>query len=137
MGLLDSVLKVFVGDKSKKDVAELQPNVNKTLSFEKAMESLSIDELRHKTAEFKEKIAHAKANTLEQIATLKETANNEEDIDKREEIYEQIDKLHDQAYDEAEVVLNDIMPEAFAVMKETAKRFFHNEEIRVLQLPRS
>ena len=73
MGLLDSVLKVFVGDKSKKDVAELQPNVNKTLSFEKAMESLSIDELRHKTAEFKEKIAQAKANTLEQIATLKET----------------------------------------------------------------
>ena len=68
MGLLDSVLKIFVGDKSKQDVAELQPNVNKTLSFESAMESLSLDELRHKTTEFKEKIASAKANTLEQIA---------------------------------------------------------------------
>ena len=56
-------------------------------------------------------------------------ANAEEDIDKREEIYEQIDKLHEQAYDEAEAVLNEIMPEAFAVMKETAKRFFHNDRI--------
>ncbi|KQC34112.1 preprotein translocase subunit SecA [Nonlabens sp. YIK11] len=131
MGLLDSVLKIFVGDKSKQDVAELQPNVTKTLSFEKEMEGLSIDELRHKTTEFKEKIASAKANTLQQISSLQEDANNEEDIDKREEIYEQIDKLQEQAYEEAEVVLNEIMPEAFAVMKETAKRFYHNTEIKV------
>ncbi|PRP66964.1 preprotein translocase subunit SecA [Nonlabens agnitus] len=131
MGLLDSVLKIFVGDKSKQDVAELQPNVTKTLSFEKEMEGLSIDELRHKTTEFKEKIASAKANTLQQISSLQEDANNEDDIDKREEIYEQIDKLQEQAYEEAEVVLNEIMPEAFAVMKETAKRFYHNTEIKV------
>ncbi|SCX93176.1 protein translocase subunit secA [Nonlabens sp. Hel1_33_55] len=131
MGLLDSVLKIFVGDKSKQDVAELQPNVTKTLSFEKAMESLSIDELRHKTTEFKDKIASAKANTLQQITSLQEDANNEEDIDKREDIYEQIDKLQEQAYEEAEAVLNEIMPEAFAVMKETAKRFFHNTELKV------
>ncbi len=131
MGLLDSVLKIFVGDKSKQDVAALKPNVTKTLSFESAMERLSLDELRGKTAEFKDKIAAAKANTLEQIAALKEQANNEEDIDKREDLYEQIDKLHDQAYEEAEAVLNEIMPEAFAVVKETAKRFFHNTEMRV------
>lgn len=131
MGLLDSVLKIFVGDKSKQDVAALQPNVTKTLSFEKTMEGLSLDQLREKTNEFKDKIASAKANTLEQIASLKEQANAEDDIDKREDIYEQIDRLHDQAYDEAEAVLNEIMPEAFAVMKETAKRFFHNEALTV------
>jgi preprotein translocase subunit SecA len=131
MGLLDSVLKVFVGDKSKKDVAELQPTATKTLTFESAMEALTLDELRHKTAEFKERIAQAKANTLEEIAKLKNDANAEEDIDKREEVYEQIDKLEAQSYDEAEVVLNEIMPEAFAVVKETAKRFFNNTELRV------
>ncbi|MEP0480082.1 MAG: preprotein translocase subunit SecA, partial [Nonlabens sp.] len=131
MGLLDSVLKVFVGDKSKKDIKELQPIVNKILKFEPLLEKLTIDELRHKTVEFKEKIAAAKADTLSKIASLKETAENEEDIDKREEIYNEIDQLQDVAYEQTEAVLNEIMPEAFAVVKETAKRFFHNSELRV------
>ncbi|PPK92376.1 MULTISPECIES: preprotein translocase subunit SecA [Nonlabens] len=131
MGLLDSVLKVFVGDKSKKDIKELQPIVNKILKFEPLLEQLTIDELRHKTVEFKEKIAAAKADTLSKIASLKETAENEEDIDKREEIYNEIDQLQDVAYEQTEAVLNEIMPEAFAVVKETAKRFFHNSELRV------
>ncbi|AZQ43895.1 preprotein translocase subunit SecA [Nonlabens ponticola] len=131
MGLLDSVLKIFVGDKSKKDVAELRPYVDQVLAIEPSLEALSIDELRHKTVEFKEKIAFAKAETLQQISTLKEDADKEEDIDAREEIYERIDALEDVAYQQAEDVLHEIMPEAFAVMKETAKRFFHNPEIRV------
>ncbi|WP_298953929.1 preprotein translocase subunit SecA [uncultured Nonlabens sp.] len=131
MGLLDSVLKVFVGDKSKKDIKELQPIVNKILKFEPLLEQLTIDELRHKTIEFKEKIATATADTLSKIASLKETAEKEEDIDKREEIYNEIDQLQDVAYEQTETVLNEIMPEAFAVVKETAKRFFHNSELRV------
>lgn len=131
MGLLDSVLKVFVGDKSKKDIKELQPIVNKILKFEPLLEQLTIDELRHKTVEFKEKIAAAKADTLASIASLKDTAEKEEDIDKREEIYNQIDQLQDVVYEQTEVVLNEIMPEAFAVVKETAKRFFYNSELRV------
>jgi preprotein translocase subunit SecA len=131
MGLLDSVLKIFVGDKSQKDVKELRPFVDKVLAVEPAIEKLSIDELRHKTTEFRDKIAFAKAETLQSIAALKEQADNEEDIDQREEIYNQIDLLHDTAYDQAEAVLNEILPEAFAVVKETAKRFFHNTELKV------
>ncbi|MGB3591352.1 MAG: preprotein translocase subunit SecA [Nonlabens sp.] len=131
MGLLDSVLKIFVGDKSQKDVKQLRPMVNKILAFEPRLEQLTIDELRHKTVEFKEKIASAKAETLQSIATLQEQAEQEKDIDKREEIYNEIDKLQDVAYDQAESVLNEIMPEAFAVMKETAKRFYHNEQLTV------
>jgi preprotein translocase subunit SecA len=131
MGLLDSVLKVFVGDKSKKDIKEIQPIVNTILKFEPEFEKLSIDDLRHKTIEFKERIAAAKEQTIASIATLKETAEQEEDIDKREEIYNEIDLLQDVAYQDGETVLNELMPEAFAVMKETAKRFFYNEEIRV------
>jgi len=132
MGLLDSVLKVFVGDKTKKDIKEIQPLVDKTLALGPQIEKLSIDELRHKTVEFKEKIAFAKADTVAKITALKENAENETDIDKREDIYNEIDKLEDTAYEEGEVALNDLLPEAFAVMKETAKRFFHNSTIKVI-----
>ncbi|MGJ8684535.1 MAG: preprotein translocase subunit SecA [Nonlabens sp.] len=131
MGLLDSVLKVFVGDKTKKDIKEIQPLVDQTLILGPAIESLSIDELRHKTVEFKDKIAFAKADTVAKITALKEQAENEEDIDKREDIYNEIDKLEDVAYEQGEVALNELLPEAFAVMKETAKRFFHNSAIKV------
>lgn len=95
------------------------------------MEKLSIDELRHKTAEFKEKIALAKADTVAKITALKADADNENDIDKREDIYNEIDKLEDVAYEQGEVALNELLPEAFAVVKETAKRFFHNSTIKV------
>ena len=136
MGLLDSVLKIFVGDKSQKDVKELRPFVDQVLAVEPQMEKLSIDELRNKTVEFKDKIAFAKAETLKSIADLKEQADKEEDIDQREEIYNQIDALEDTAYEQAEKVLDEILPEAFALMKETAKRFFHNTELRVTATPR-
>ncbi|ARN79130.1 preprotein translocase subunit SecA [Nonlabens spongiae] len=136
MGLLDSVLKIFVGDKSQKDVKELRPFVDQVLAVEPQMEKLSIDELRNKTVEFKDKIAFAKAETLKNISDLKEQADKEEDIDQREEIYNQIDALEDTAYEQAEKVLDEILPEAFAVVKETAKRFFHNTELRVTATPR-
>ncbi len=136
MGLLDSVLKVFVGDKTKKDIKEIQPLVDQILKVEPQLSDLSLDQLRHKTVEFKEKLAFAKAETTQQIESLKEQANLEEDIDKREEIYAQIDGLEDQAYEIGEATLLEILPEAFAVMKETARRFFHNEQLKVTATPR-
>ena len=136
MGLLDSVLKIFVGDKSKKDIKEIQPIVDKILKFEPELEKLSLDELRHKTVEFKDIIASAKADTMSKIAALKKSAEEEQDIDKREEIYNEIDQLEDVAYQQGEDALNEIMPEAFAVMKETAKRFYHNAELQVAATPR-
>ncbi|MBC3757731.1 preprotein translocase subunit SecA [Hyunsoonleella sp. SJ7] len=131
MGLLDSVLKVFVGDKSKQDVKAITPIVDQIKTFESALEALSHDELRAKTAEFKAKIAEATKDIDEQIANLTKEAETTEDIDRREEIYEDIDKLKDVAYNLTEDVLNDILPEAFAVVKETAKRFVNNTEITV------
>ncbi len=131
MGFLDSVLKVFVGDKSKQDVKAITPLVDEIKTFESALEALSHDELRGKTAEFKAKIAEARKAIDEQMSTLLEEAENTEDIDVREDIYEQVDKLKDEAYTVTEDVLNDILPEAFAVVKETAKRFVHNTEITV------
>ncbi len=135
MGLLDTVLKVFVGDKSKKDVASIMPIVEKIKTHEAALEELSHDELREKTITFKAKIADALGEVNAKMAQLEAEAEATEDIDKKEEIYEEIDSLKDKAYEISEEVLNEILPEAFAVMKETAKRFFHNTEIKVTASP--
>lgn len=131
MGILDKVLKVFVGDKSKQDVSAIKPIVNKIKTFEQALEALSHDELRAKTIEFKEKIAEARQPLLERQKELLVKAENTEDIDEREDIYQEADKIEDEIYEVTESVLNNILPEAFAVVKETAKRFVHNTEISV------
>ncbi|MFG6687840.1 preprotein translocase subunit SecA [Mariniflexile sp. HNIBRBA6329] len=131
MSFLNSVLKVFVGDKSKQDVKAIMPIVTKIKAFEAALEGLSNDELRAKTAQFKATIAQAIQPINDQIAKLLEEAENTEDIDKREDIYLEIDKLKDDAYKTTEDVLNNILPEAFAVVKETAKRFKNNTSITV------
>jgi preprotein translocase subunit SecA len=131
MGLLDSVLKVFVGDKSKQDVKSISPIVDEIKTFEKALEALSHDELRAKTGEFKAKIADARASFNAQIDELNTKAENTEDIDEREDIYQEIDNIKDEIYTVTEDVLNAILPEAFAVVKETAKRFVNNTEIKV------
>ncbi|SDG37752.1 preprotein translocase subunit SecA [Psychroflexus sediminis] len=131
MGVLDSVLKVFVGDKTKKDLKVITPIVDQIKSFESQFEALSIDELRENTSRFKAKIKEATADLQAQIDDLKAKAEDEQDIDVKEEIYTEIDELNEKVYQTTEDVLNDILPEAFATVKETAKRFFHNTTLEV------
>ncbi|GGG53394.1 preprotein translocase subunit SecA [Bizionia arctica] len=131
MTFLDSVLKIFVGDKSKQDVKAMMPLVEKIKTFGAALEKLSHDELRGKTAAFKAQIAEARKPHQDVIDTLMAEAETTEDIDKREEIYQEIDSIKDTIYQVTEAVLTDILPEAFGVVKETAKRFVHNTEIKV------
>ncbi|NRD20577.1 preprotein translocase subunit SecA [Winogradskyella eckloniae] len=131
MTFLDKVLKIFVGDKSQQDVSAIKPIVEKIKSFEKALEALSHDELRAKTAEFKAKIAEARQPLNTKKEDLLEKAQVTEDIDEREDIYVEVDKIEDEIYEVTEGVLNDILPEAFAVVKETAKRFVHNTQVPV------
>ncbi|WP_147678560.1 preprotein translocase subunit SecA [Algibacter pacificus] len=131
MTFLDSILKLFVGDKSKQDVKAITPIVKQITTYEAALEALSHDQLRAKTAEFKAKIAEATQATNDNIASLTNEAESTDDIDRREDIYQEIDKLKDDAYKITEDVLNTILPEAFAVVKETAKRFANNTEIKV------
>ena len=126
MSFINSVLKAFVGDKSKKDVKELQPILKQIKSFESILEGLSIDELRAKTAEFKARIKADRKELDDKIAELTEQVHSSTDIDKNEDIYGEIDKLQEEAYKISEKTLNDILPEAFAVVKETAKRFVAN-----------
>tara|TARA_R110002051_G_scaffold91205_5_gene160349 strand:- start:5171 stop:8533 length:3363 start_codon:yes stop_codon:yes gene_type:complete len=131
MGFLDNVLKIFVGDKSKQDVGVITPIVEEIKAFESRMEALTLDELRGKTIEFKERLADALEEINEKKATLEAEAEQTEDIDRREDIYADIDKLKDEAYGISEATLNEILPEAYAVVKETAKRFVNNTSLEV------
>jgi len=131
MSFLNSVLKVFVGDKSKQDVKATMPMVEKVKSFDAAMESLSLDDLRGKTKDFKQQIEEARSTFEDQIAKLQEEADIIEDIDRKEDIYLEIDKLKDDSYSATQDVLNAILPEAFAVVKETTKRFVNNKTLKV------
>lgn len=136
MSFLNSILKAFVGDKSEKDVKAIQPLIAKVHTFEKALAALSHDELRAKTIEFKEKIKQARAEKDAKIVSLKNEAENTADIDAREDIYAEIDVLENEAYEISEKVLNEILPEAFAVIKETAKRFKDNTTLTVKASPK-
>ena len=131
MSFITSILKAFVGDKSQKDVKSIQPLVAKVKTFENQLISLSNDGLRAKTAEFKEKIKNARTEKDLLIGAKKQEAENTADIDAREDIYNAIDALEKEAYEISEKVLNDILPEAFAVIKETAKRFKENSVLTV------
>ena len=131
MSFLDSVLKVFVGDKSKKDIKEIQPIVERIKALEKEFEALSLDELRGMTTTFKNKIKEALREVNEKIASLNAEADTTEDITRKEDIYAEVDALKDKAYEISEAVLNEILPEAFATIKETAKRFKDNEQLKV------
>jgi preprotein translocase subunit SecA len=131
MSFINSIIKAFVGDKSQKDVKALQPYLTKIKTFENGLIALSNDELRGRTAFFKEKIKQDRAEKDTKIASLKLEAESVEDIDKREDIYLAIDALEKEAYEISEKTLMEILPEAFAVVKETARRFKENTQIQV------
>ena len=119
--------KLF-GNKAMRDNKALQPILDKTLEAYEKIKNLDIDALRHKTVEFKEYINNYIAEDEARIKELKLKAENDDlDLEKKNEIFEQVDKLEKQQLEKIEEALNTIMPEAFAVLKETAKRFKENE----------
>lgn len=135
MSLLNTILKAFVGDKSQKDIKAIQPLINKIRSYEESFGKLSHDELRAKTIYFKDKIREARADKDAKIASYLQEVESLQDIDAREDIYASIDALEKEAYEISEKVLLDILPEAFAVVKETARRFKENTSITVTATP--
>ena len=129
--MLGKILKLFVGDKSKKDLKLINPIIEKIHSFEKEMNGLSNDELRGQTLVFKKEIQNAISDINLEIEKIKNEIDDINDFDKKEELFNQIDKLNEDAYKISEETLNKILPKAFAVVKETAKRFVENKEIIV------
>jgi len=134
MSIINSILKTFVGDKKKKDLKILQPIVAKVAKFESEISNLSNDELRNKTTIFKQKISEGIKEFTSKIEDLKNEAHDA-NVDRKEEIYAEIDNLEDESYEASERILKEIMPEAFAVVKETAKRFTQNDSITVTATP--
>ena len=131
MSFINSIIKAFVGNKSEKDVKALQPYLTKIKTFESSLTELSNDELRARTHFFKEKIKQDRAEKDTKIVSLQLEAESIEDIDQREDIYLAIDALEKEAYEISEKTLMEILPEAFAVVKETARRFKENTQITV------
>lgn len=123
----------MLGTKSDKDIREITPILNKIKEVYPDIEKLSNDGLRQKTAGFRMKIAEAVEEKEKIIAGLREQieSNPEMDMDEKEKIYTSIDQLENENYEITQQVLNEILPEAFAVVKETARRFKENEFVEV------
>lgn len=115
------LLKKIFGDKNSKDVKELQPIVAEIIEEYEKIKSLSDEELKGKTAEFKEKIQNHVSETKQKIEEIKTRLQTDEDFD-RHGAYDELDQLEDQLNDQYEEVLNEILPEAFAVIKATCER---------------
>jgi preprotein translocase subunit SecA len=127
-----SVSKIF-GTKSDRDLKEIQPIVDKIIAVYPKLSNLSNDELRAQTAEFKKRIADNASVEREQITSLRTKIDTDSsmDIEQKEKLYEQIDELEKAIIKKNELILNELLPEAFAVVKETAKRFAANPELEV------
>ena len=123
MGIFDFATKVF-GNKYDKDLKEINPIIEKIKSVYPSIQTLSNDELRAKTTSFKQQIEEATKDTYKEIDTLKEKAESTDiELQQKESIYADIDTLEKNVVEKTEEVLEQILPEAFAVVKETAQRF--------------
>lgn len=129
--MLKFLNKILGGNKSEKDVKKIEPQIEKINSFFNQYQSLTNDELRGKTAEFKQRIKDHLKEIDDAIAAKKAEAEAlpEDDMITRDTLYKEADDLKKDRDKKIEEALNDVLPEAFAVVKETARRFKENTQI--------
>src|SRR5688572_14114967 len=129
--MIGFISKLFGGSKSEKDIKSIQPRVAVINQHFASYQSLSNDELRAKTNEFKQRIRDHLLDIDTKISEL--TTQGEElpfsDIGGKDSLYQEIDSLKKDRDKKIEAILNEILPEAFAVVKETARRFKENAEL--------
>ena len=132
-GILSKVLKTFVGSKSDRDFKELSPIIEEVAAPFNSFSSLSNDELRAKTIYLKAKIADKTKAKEDEITKLKEQIETDLNLSiaDKEVIYSQIDETDKEILDQIEEILKEIQGEAYAVMKETARRFTENKTLEV------
>jgi preprotein translocase subunit SecA len=125
--------KKLFGDKASRDNKALQPILQKTLQAYDEIVKLDIDSIRHKTVEFKEYIKNKTASEVAQINELKARvdANPDMDPDEKEKIYTEVDKIEKRELEKIEEALNEILPQAFAVVKAASKYFCEHETVEV------
>ena len=131
MSVINKVLGMFLGNKYERDMKEINPFVDKIHQEYEKIKDLSNDHLRDKTEELKKEIHnHIKVDENE-IRSLREKAETSEDVYGKEEIYNEIDKIEKNINTKLEEILDELVPRAFAIVKETARRFKENEELVV------
>jgi preprotein translocase subunit SecA len=132
---INKLLKNFFGNKEDRDMKEVYPLVEQVLEVYKTFQTLSNDELRQRTFKLKEKIRDFVKEEETQLEKLKAMGEDPEvDVNEKEDIYNQIDKLIETIDEKYEVVLRESIPEGFSIIRETARRFKENEEIEVTAL---
>ena len=126
-------LAQLFGNKSQRDLKELKPIMEQCLKSSAKVENLSNDELREKTQEFKQRIKEKIKSEEESLTSIRHRIDTELEMEVglKQSLYNEIEALEKTIYDKTQAVLNDILPEAFALVKETAKRFATNEKIEV------
>lgn len=130
MALVDIIKKVF-GSKSERDMKQVRPILEKVLAAYKDIDKLSNDELRARTEELKKKIRDREEPFEKRIAEIKEHLESDIPVSEKEKLATESDKLVKEEDEEIEKVLNEILPEAFAIMKSTARRFAQNPVVEV------
>jgi len=129
---INGLMRKFFGSKADKDIEEAQPFVVLVNEFYEKYHSLSNDQLRAKTAELKQRIADALKAEHDEIAHLKEKAEADgTSVEEKEGLYERIDAIEKSVTEKIEAILKDLLAEAYAVVKETAKRFTENDTLEV------
>ena len=129
MGFNKIISKIF-GNKAQRDLNEINPVVKRIKEVYPEIEKLSNDELRNRTKDLEKQIRDYVAEEKQQIEQLK-AGLEEVELDKREPIWNQIDKIEKEINEKYEKVLDEILPIAFSIMKDTARRFTQNNEIVV------
>ena len=126
------VIGKFLGNKADRDMREVEPYVGKVKKEYEKLQGITNDQLRERSAALKQKIQEHVAADGEKMDSLKlEAEDPEVDVTKKESLYAEIDKLEGVIDEKYEEVLNEVLPEAFAIIKETARRFKENEELEV------
>ena len=123
----NKILKALFGDKSSKDMKKIQPFVEKVKAVSPQVEILDNDALRARTQEIRQQVQAAAKTQKEEVEKLKATIENTP-LEERADIFAKIDKIEKEALDEYEKALDEVMPEVYAIVKETARRFAENEE---------
>jgi len=129
--MIGAISKLFGGNKSEKDVKKIMPQVEKVNQYFAQYQSLSNDELRNKTNEFRQRIAAHLQKINGEIAGKQKAAEELpiDDINGRDNYYKEIDELKKDKDKQLEVILLELLPEAFATVKETSRRFKENETL--------
>jgi len=131
VSILNSILKVFLGDKSGKDLKKITPLVDKINEHFISLEKISNDALRDKTNSFKKRILDNTSEIRNKIDEVNKNITSEDSYVKKESFFQEIEILESELNEIKKNTLNEILPEAFAVVKETARRFVENNEIQV------